>query len=55
MTRSKTLQKALNYDLFGESIGLNYRGSDSFKTVPGLCFTVLSMFLIIYYSVGKVS
>jgi hypothetical protein len=52
---SKLLKKFIDLDMYGEPVGINYRGSDVYKTLPGACVTLLSLAVIIYYSFNKVN
>jgi hypothetical protein len=52
---TKMLKKLIGLDLYGEAVGINYRGSDVYKTVPGALATLLSLSVLIYYSFHKVS
>ena len=40
-------------DIYGQPISLNYKGDDTFKTVPGGLLSMLLLFLIIAYAFLK--
>mmetsp|Transcript_24707 Transcript_24707/g.38464 ORF Transcript_24707/g.38464 Transcript_24707/m.38464 type:complete len:98 (+) Transcript_24707:226-519(+) len=41
------------YDLYGQSVGLNYQGEDTFKTCPGGILSILILITLFFYSVLK--
>ena len=40
-------------DIYGQPISLNYKGDDTFKTVPGGLLSILLLFLIMAYTFLK--
>ena len=42
-------------DLFGRPVSLNYKGDESFKTIPGALLTLFVIFLMIMYACDRVN
>ena len=49
----KLLERVKKFDRFGESISVNYRGHDKFKTFAGLLATIFNFMVIVNFSVTK--
>ena len=51
---SKLFSMIVDQDIFGQPIGVHYRGSDAFKTFLGALCTVASYVLILIYLVSLI-
>ena len=41
------------YDMYGQSVSLNYQGEDSFKTCPGGIISIIILVTLFFYSLLK--
>ena len=50
---NKTMEFITNRDMFGQPVSLNYKGQDTYKTIPGGLLSLLILFVLIMYTVLK--
>ena len=51
----KFSEQVTKFDRFGESISVNYRGKDKFKTFGGFFATLCNFIVILNFSITKIS
>jgi hypothetical protein len=47
------MKKFLSLDWHGEQVGINFRGSSTYNTLPGAIISLVSLTILMYYSVQK--
>jgi len=46
-TKASFYDSIIDRDSFGQPVGLNYKGSDSFKTMPGAFFSIFAQLFVL--------
>ena len=47
------LGRVRSFDIFGEPVGLNYKGDSNFKTLLGAFFSILLQSFILFFTLGE--